>query len=116
MNCVPDGTRGARDPLGGRLLTAATQPLAVEGTPVRELRRDDLLQFLYGKVGRWDTVWWNGELISLGEALGKANELLPSEHALCSRDEVLVPDELEPGPKQASASAAVSDTHHYDRL
>jgi hypothetical protein len=83
---------------------------------VRELQKDDLLQFLYGKVGRWDTVWWNGQLISLGEALGKANELLPSERALCSRDEVIIPNDLEVKPEQASASAVVSDNHHYDRL
>ena len=63
---------------------------------MRELSRDDLITFLYGKVGRWDTVWWNGELISLGEALGRADELLPSDHALCSRDEVLLPRELAP--------------------
>ena len=83
---------------------------------MRELQKDDLIQFLYGKVGRWDTVWWNGHLISLGEALGKANELLPSEQALCSRDEVIVPGDLEDPPEQASATAAVTDAHHYDRL
>jgi hypothetical protein len=52
------------------------------------------MTFLYGKVGRWDTVWWNGELVSLGEALARADELLPSERALCSRDEVILPGDL----------------------
>jgi hypothetical protein len=61
---------------------------------MRELSRDDLINFLQGKVGRWDTVWWNGELINLGEALGRADELLPSDQALCSRDEVILPREL----------------------
>ena len=61
---------------------------------MRELSRDDLMAFLYGKVGRWDTVWWNGELVSLGEALARADELLPSEVALCSRDEVILPRHL----------------------
>lgn len=61
---------------------------------MRELSRDDLITFLQGKVGRWDTVWWNGELVNLGEALARADELMPSELALCSRDEVILPREL----------------------
>lgn len=61
---------------------------------MRELSRDDLMAFLRGKVGRWDTVWWNGELVSLGEALARADELMPSDMALCSRDEVILPREL----------------------
>jgi hypothetical protein len=62
---------------------------------VRELSKPDLMSFLYRKVGRWDSVWWNGELVSLGEALSRANDLPPSERALCSHDEVLLPRELE---------------------
>jgi hypothetical protein len=54
-----------------------------------------LITFLRAKIGRWDSVWWNGELISVAEALGRANELLPTELALCARDEVLLPSELE---------------------
>ena len=61
---------------------------------MRELSKAELIDFLEGKVGRWDSVWWNGELITLGEALGLANELLPSEHAICSYDEVLLPAQL----------------------
>jgi hypothetical protein len=61
---------------------------------VRERSKEDLLAFLYSKVGRWDSVWWNGELIPMGEALGRANELLPSERALCSHDEVILPRQL----------------------
>jgi hypothetical protein len=61
---------------------------------VRELSRDDLIAFLYSKVGRWDTVWWNGELVNIGEALARADELMPSERALCSRDEVILPGHL----------------------
>ena len=61
---------------------------------MRQLRRDQLVSFLEAKIRRWDTVWWNGELISIPEALGRASELLPSELALCSRDEVLIPERL----------------------
>ena len=61
---------------------------------MRERSKEDLLAFLYSKVGRWDSVWWNGELIPMGEALGRANELLPSERALCSHDEVILPRHL----------------------
>jgi len=63
---------------------------------VRELSKPDLINFLYGKVGRWDSIWWNGELIGIGEALGLASELLPSECAMCSHDEVLLPTHLAP--------------------
>lgn len=66
---------------------------------MRELQKDALLTFLYRKAGRRDSVWWNGELIAVAEALSRANELLPSDSALCSLDEVLVPRLLnEPGP------------------
>jgi hypothetical protein len=61
---------------------------------LRQLRRDQLVSFLEAKIRRWDSVWWNGELISIPEALGRASELLPSELALCSRDEVLLPEHL----------------------
>lgn len=83
---------------------------------MRELNRDDLLTFLYGKVGRWDSVWWNGELISLGEALGRADELLPSERALCSRDEVLLPGGLATASSEAGASRRYSDSGDHDPL
>jgi hypothetical protein len=63
--------------------------------PLRERTKDDLITFLRAKVGRWDSVWWNGELITIGEALGRASELLPTEQVLCARDEVLLPSELE---------------------
>jgi hypothetical protein len=68
---------------------------------VRELSKPDLLEFLSAKIGRWDNIWWNGELIGLGEALGRASELPPSEHAICSHDEVLLPAELERSTKVA---------------
>jgi hypothetical protein len=57
---------------------------------LRQLRRDQLISFLEAKVRRWDSVWWNGELIPIPEALGRASDLLPSDLALCSRDEVLL--------------------------
>lgn len=62
---------------------------------MRQLAKDDLMAFLYRKVRRWDTVWWNGELISVAEALGRASDLPPSEGALCSHDEVIVLQQLE---------------------
>ena len=61
---------------------------------MRQLRRDQLISFLETKIRRWDSVWWNGELIPIPEALGRASELLPSDLALCSRDEVLLPRHL----------------------
>jgi hypothetical protein len=61
---------------------------------VREKSKEAVLAFLYSKVGRWDSVWWNGELIPIGEALGRADELLPSERALCSHNEVILPRQL----------------------
>ena len=74
---------------------------------MRELSRDDLITFLYGKVGRWDTVWWNGELVGIGEALARADELMPSERALCSRDEVILPRDL------AHATSAPGETFPF---
>lgn len=62
---------------------------------MRERNKDELQRFLRAKIGRWDSVWWNGELMTIGEALGRASDLLPEEKALCSHDEVLVPRELE---------------------
>jgi hypothetical protein len=64
---------------------------------LRQLTRDGLIRFLEAKLQRWDSIWWNGELISIPEAIGRASELLPSEGALCSRDEVLLPHRLSPG-------------------
>ena len=61
---------------------------------MREKSKEELLAFLSSKVGRWDSVWWNGELIPMGEALGRADELLPSERALCSHGEVILPRQL----------------------
>jgi hypothetical protein len=66
--------------------------------PVRQVSRDDLLAFLYRKVNRWDSVWWNGELISLAQALGRANDLPSTARALCSHDEVILPQQLEVEP------------------
>jgi hypothetical protein len=68
--------------------------LGVRGFSLRQLRRDQLISFLEAKIRRWDSVWWNGELIPVSEALGRASELLPSDSALCSRDEVLLSRQL----------------------
>ena len=62
---------------------------------MRERSKEELISSLTAKIGRWDSVWWNGELVSIGEALARANDLPPSERALCSHDEVLVPRQLE---------------------
>jgi hypothetical protein len=71
---------------------------------VRERGKEDLMSFLKAKIGRCPSVWWNGELVSLGEALCRADELMPSEQALCSHDEVLVPRQLEQETGVANSS------------
>jgi hypothetical protein len=76
--------------------------LGVSGDSLRQLRRDQLISFLEAKVRRWDSVWWNGELIPIPEALGRASELLPSDLALCSRDEVLLSRHLGGGKTGAA--------------
>lgn len=83
---------------------------------MRELDRDELISFLYRKVGRWDSIWWNGELITLGEALGRANELPPSNRALCSRDEVLLPGALAPARSEAGSGSRFYDGGEHDPL
>jgi hypothetical protein len=65
------------------------------GVSVRQVNREELLRYLRRKVGRWDTVWWNGELLSVAEALVRASELPPTTDALCGQDEVLLPAQLE---------------------
>ena len=62
---------------------------------MRQVNRDDLIKYLQRKIGRWDTVWWNGELLSVAEALVLASELPPTTEALCGQDEVLLPNQLE---------------------
>ena len=89
-NCAR--ARHTLDPVGR---PATPDRAHLEILSVRQLTKERLIVFLSGKIGRWDSIWWNGELVSIGEALGRANDLLPSESAVCSHDEVLVPRQLE---------------------
>jgi len=100
---------------GGFTSTASIPQRSSERLSVRELNKRDLITFLYGKVGRWNSIWWNGELLSLGEALGRANELMPSERALCSRDEVLLPGDPTPSLSEACV-AGRREGAEYDPL
>ncbi len=40
-------------------------------------------------------MWWNGELLSVAQALVRASELPPTTEALCGQDEVLLPHQLD---------------------
>ncbi len=54
------------------------------------MSKKELLDYLAGKVGRWRWVWWNGELVSLGEAMGRAARLAGNEQIIVSGEEIIV--------------------------
>jgi hypothetical protein len=62
---------------------------------MRQVGKEELIAFLRRKAGRRAYVWWNGELIPLSQAFGRASDLPPAERVLCRQDEVLLPRLLE---------------------
>jgi hypothetical protein len=59
--------------------------------------RDQLLRRLQQRVHRGPAaayVWWNGELLHVGEAIGRAAALSPETEIFARGDDVLVADEL----------------------
>lgn len=54
------------------------------------MSKKELLDYLAGRVGRWRWVWWNGELVSLGEAMGRAADLVGNEQIIVSGEEIIV--------------------------
>ncbi|HEX2172352.1 MAG TPA: hypothetical protein VHL09_07900, partial [Dehalococcoidia bacterium] len=45
--------------------------------------------------GPAEQVWWNGELIHVGEALARASELADEEDIQARGDDVVIPRQLE---------------------
>ena len=62
------------------------------------MRREELLRYLEKRArrsGPAEWVWWNGELIHVSVALGRASRLAPEAHVQRRGDDVLVLAELD---------------------
>ncbi len=61
------------------------------------MNRDQLLQRLRGRVlrgGLAELVWWNGELVHVGEAIARAAELPEGELIRARGDDIVIPRQL----------------------
>jgi hypothetical protein len=58
--------------------------------------RAQLLSYLRDRVGRWRFVWWNGEMVPIGEAILRAQELPEGCEILVQGDDIVVPKQLDP--------------------
>ena len=59
--------------------------------------RDQLIQRLRARVRRGgpaEQVWWNGELVHVGEAILRAAELNENEQIRARGDDVVIPRQL----------------------
>lgn len=59
------------------------------------MSREQLIDYLRDRVGRWRFIWWNGEMIPLGEAIARAVALPDGCEIVVNSDEVVVPRDLE---------------------
>jgi hypothetical protein len=62
------------------------------------MNREQLIQRLRARARRGgpaEQVWWNGELIHIGEALTRASELAAEEDIQARGDDVVIPRQLE---------------------
>lgn len=62
------------------------------------MNREQLLERLRARVRRGgpaESVWWNGELLHVSEAIARASELPAEEHIQARGDDVLIPRLLE---------------------
>jgi hypothetical protein len=61
------------------------------------VNREQLLQRLRGRVvrgGLAELVWWNGELLHVGEAIARAAELRDDELIRARGDDIVIPGQL----------------------
>jgi hypothetical protein len=62
------------------------------------MNREQLIERLRARARRGgpaEQVWWNGELIHVGEALTRASELADQEDIQARGDDVVIPRQLD---------------------